>query len=415
MDFLEQEQVETVQPEPGSAAYKKQVDAAAKEESAQFLTTANGTRPATPVKNEPGQQAKPVMGTQPTRPPQSATPKNTPVGWGNSKPEFLPNMPSNMPGSTDWKVTEDQTVEGRMRGLMGEDNALNQQIRAQTQLQASRAGMQNSLMAISAGEQRVIDQAFSIASQDAQTFARSAEFNALMKNQFSQAEQAFMHTAMLSDQNFRHARLLQTEQINGQLSQIAAQIGGQLQLSAQEQDHWVQRAGLSHAQTLETMELNQVFDIERMGFGHELNVDMLGRTHEFNVDMLNRTHDNTLERDFMQTGNQMILNESAANLQDWMSDRDMLRTLEINSQQYSHQSQMTFASLMASLGQSQIDAFGTIGSSGAKPAQQSDAMRQTNQAFESVRRLIQSMFSLPSGPAAAASGQGANDYLSYGP
>jgi len=372
-----------------------------------------------------------------TRPPQQAqqsTTPNTPVGWGDSKPKYLPDMPENMPGPSEWEVTDEQTVAGQMQKNLAPDSPLLNQIRDQTLLQAGRAGMKNSLMALSAADKNAIDTAFSISVEDARTYARSAEFNAVMKNQFSAAEQAFMHNAMLSDQNFKQARVLQKEQIDGALQQIAKQIQGSLTLADREQEHMVQRIGLQHAQAIEAMELNHTLDVERLGvvqnyqlesmdFDSTLQRERMADEQFYRLDAMGYGSDLEIERMAFQTESQMIMDDNRADIQAALMDRGFMQDLTKREQEYGMQRQLNFDSYIFQLLQSDLENVGQIGSSGAKPDQQSNAVRQSQARTQQIMDMLAARINIatsfhtsPSGPAASVGVLPSNgpDYAYYG-
>lgn len=326
--------------------------------------------------------------------PSSETPKNKPVGWGNDKPKNTPDMPDEMPGPTEWEVTEDQTVAGQMEKLMASDSPLLNQIKDQTALNAAKSGLKNTLMALNAGEMNAINTAFSVAQQDAQTYARSAEFNALTKNQFSAAEQAFMHSAMLSDQNFKQAKKLQREQIDGALQQIAAEVEGREDLANLGQEHWLQQSGVMHAQNLESMEMNHVLDVERLGV----------------------VQDYSLEAMAFQTENEMILNDQQAGNQAALMDRQLMQNLQQNEQQFGHQMAYNYQQATFGMLNTELAMLGQIGSADLTPEQMRAASRQVSDKTTKNLEFGAAFFNANAGPAVQAGigGDPRLDYLSYG-
>lgn len=86
---------------------------------------------------------------------------------------------------TNWNVDKDQTVEGRVGGLLQQDNPLMQQAATSGLQQANKRGLINSSLGVQAGQEALYKAALPIASQDASTYGRSAEFNAGAANQAS--------------------------------------------------------------------------------------------------------------------------------------------------------------------------------------------------------------------------------------
>jgi len=334
-----------------------------------------------------------IAGANDQRPAQTSTPRNTPVGWGDDRPEFLPEMPENMPGPTEWEVTEDQTVAGQLENNLSKDSPLFEVLQESAQTNAARRGLKNSLMALTAGELATVSKAFEISSQDAATFARSAEFNAITANQFSQAEQAFMHSAMLSEQNFRQASRLQQEQIQGAIDQISAEIRGRSRLAEQQQDHWLQQSGVMHAQNLESMELNHVLDVERLGVVQDYNLESMA----------------------FQTESQMALAGFNSDLQAALMDRQFMQNLQLNEQQFGMQQSLQYQQQVFGMLQTELAMIGQIGSGDLTPEQMQHAIGQLRPAVTENINLMATFFNANGGPAAQSGigGSPYHDYLSY--
>lgn len=101
--------------------------------------------------------------------------------------------------SNNISVTPDQTVEGRVGGIIAKNSPLMQQAEARAIQQASSRGLVNSSIAASAGQSAVLDAATNIAKQDAQTFASAAAQNAQAKNTSAQFGAAAGNTASLAN------------------------------------------------------------------------------------------------------------------------------------------------------------------------------------------------------------------------
>lgn len=136
--------------------------------------------------------------------------------------------------ATPWEVTDEQTVAGQMDKNYDRNNPFMQKAAAKAERGWQAQGGQNSLMAQKAGQSAAMDVAFKMSFEDAKTYARSAEFNAAMKNQFGLAEQRFIQNSLLSEQNYGQAVELQTQMIAGQLEGIRAQYSGKSQLMDKE-------------------------------------------------------------------------------------------------------------------------------------------------------------------------------------
>lgn len=160
-----------------------------------------------------------------------ATDVDTPTGSGTADVE-----------QTMWDVTPEQTVAGQFEELYDRDSPIFELARQRAIRQHLGSGGQNSAMAAGFGEVAAMDKAFQMAQQDAATYARSAEFNAAMANQYSLAEQRFIHNALLSDQAFEQAKSLQTQRIAAQLESIVLDYKGRSLLMDKELDQWFMKA-----------------------------------------------------------------------------------------------------------------------------------------------------------------------------
>jgi hypothetical protein len=157
------------------------------------------------------------------------------------------------PTMTPWEVTREQTVAGQLEDLYDRDSPFFEQARQRAIRQSLSGGGQNSAMAGAFGELAAMDTAFKVGFADAATYARSAEFNAAMKNQFSLAEQQFIHNAILSDQSFRQAASLQTQRIAGQFEAIKLDYQGQSAIMDKQLDHWFSQAAQTYEYNLGQM------------------------------------------------------------------------------------------------------------------------------------------------------------------
>jgi hypothetical protein len=143
---------------------------------------------------------------------------------------------------TTWDVTDEQTVAGQFEDLYDRDSPIFEQARQRAIRQHLASGGQNSAMAAGFGEAAAMDKVFQIAQADAATYARSAEFNAAMANQYSLAEQRFIQNALLSEQAFQQAKSLQTQRIAAQLESIVLDYKGRSALMDKELDIWQKQA-----------------------------------------------------------------------------------------------------------------------------------------------------------------------------
>jgi hypothetical protein len=146
------------------------------------------------------------------------------------------------PTASEWDVTEEQTVAGQLEKNYDKDSPFMQQAAEKAQRAHQAGGGQNSLMAAKAGQEAAMETAFKVSFADAATYARSAEFNAAMKNQFGLAEQRFIQNSLLSDQNYKQSVELQTQMIAGQLEGIRQEYLGKSQLMDKEFEQFFSKA-----------------------------------------------------------------------------------------------------------------------------------------------------------------------------
>ncbi len=157
------------------------------------------------------------------------------------------------PEMTPWDVTDEQTVMGQLTKNYDRDSPFFEAARQKGIRAHLASGGQNSAMAGAFGELAAMDTAFKVSFADAATYARSAEFNAAMANQFSLAEQQFVHNAVLSDQNFQQARELQTQRTAAQFEAIVLDYKGRNQLMDKELDQFFLKAKQTHEYALDML------------------------------------------------------------------------------------------------------------------------------------------------------------------
>jgi len=223
---------------------------------------------------EQGETADPVDPVEPADPVEENRSNVAPLppsGGGNSGPDInvdytVPEAgegpgasessgTGNDPTMTPWEVTDEQTVAGQMEKNYDRNSPFMEKAAEEGQRKHLASGGQNSLMAGKAGQVAAMDVAFKMSFADAKTYARSAEFNAAMKNQFGLAEQRFIQNSLLSEQNFNQAIVMQTQMIAGQLEGIAAQYRGKGMLMDKEFDQFFDKAQYT-AQLKEYAEMN---------------------------------------------------------------------------------------------------------------------------------------------------------------
>jgi hypothetical protein len=101
----------------------------------------------------------------------------------------------------NWNVTDNQTVQGQLTGLIASNSPLMQQAQTSAMQDMNRRGLYNSSMAIGAGQDAVIRNALPIAQADAATYANSAKYAADVANTIGQFNVGQTNTAQQYNAN----------------------------------------------------------------------------------------------------------------------------------------------------------------------------------------------------------------------
>lgn len=287
-----------------------------------------------------------------------------------TSPSFIPETPADMPQATEWEVTDDQLVEKRFESIMDSENPVFRQIRENVMRTHAAQGGQNSLMAARSAEMAVADVGFKIASQDAATLARSAEFNAAMKNQFGLAEQAFRHNALLSDQNFKQGIMMVRENHLAELEMVNANMKANLNLAGAQAVIDLNLEAAKHTNVLAQMDR-----------AHRQNLETMESQFQYNWASAEQAQRQTLERMDRETANATF---QEANKVNW-------------------QMQLNY---MAEVGQNSRQLLATVGAIGSNPnitaAQASAAIADAVRQYNAVNQQLASVYTLPADPNNAA-------------
>lgn len=130
-----------------------------------------------------------------------------------------------------WQVTDDQTVEGRINKIIGAGSPLFDRARARATEDATRRGLSNTSMAVTAGEAALYDAAMPIAQADASTFARAAGYNSDQSNQWAVRNVENENQFKLQDKSLGGQMQLQSQQAQSQKDLALIQRDTQVQLS----------------------------------------------------------------------------------------------------------------------------------------------------------------------------------------
>ncbi len=127
---------------------------------------------------------------------------------------------------TPWNVTNDQTVQGRIQNVIGENSGLIQQARTHGMETANARGLLNSSIGQTAADSSVYNAALPIATSDAATYAKAAGYNADQTNTFAKfnasANNDFNLAKLNSDTQTHLAELASRDKALIQNSQVAS-------------------------------------------------------------------------------------------------------------------------------------------------------------------------------------------------
>lgn len=127
---------------------------------------------------------------------------------------------------TPWNVTSDQTVQGRIQNVIGENSGLIQQARTRGMETANARGLLNSSIGQTAADSSVYNAALPIATSDASTYAKAAGYNADQTNTFAKfnasANNDYNLAKLNSDTQTHLAELASRDKALIQNSQVAS-------------------------------------------------------------------------------------------------------------------------------------------------------------------------------------------------
>ncbi|MES2183038.1 MAG: hypothetical protein V4505_00700 [Pseudomonadota bacterium] len=191
---------------------------------------------------------------------------------------------------TQWVVTPDQTVEGRINNLVNPNSPIIQQAMARAAQQANSRGLLNSSIATTAGQDAAYTAAMPIATADAATFAKAAGYNADESNQFAVQNANYQNTMAIQQFNADTQKQLSTltAQQQADANKIAADNTTLLNTNAQAaqafNQHSVNLANINASSTMDTVAKRIAIANENASFQSQLNV--LGSVAGLNLSSL---------------------------------------------------------------------------------------------------------------------------------
>ena len=208
--------------------------------------------------------------------------------------------PAVLAKSNPWDVTTNQTVAGQIQGLIDPNSPLIQQARTGALQQMAARGLQNSSMALTAGDSAAYTAALPIATADAGTYSKAASYNADINNQMA-----------VTNANAQNS-------IN--VSNAAQQ--NQVALQNQQQKNTV---GLTNTQ--ETNKANQFDTAQKNTVGltnaqQQNQVALANAQQENAVKLANASQQNNLTQAAMTTQTQKAIADLNAQTQMWSATLD---------------------------------------------------------------------------------------------
>jgi len=299
--------------------------------------------------------------------------------------------------SVDWTVTDEQTVQGQMKKLTTDlaTNPVYQSLAEEMKRVNAAAGGGNSLMAESAAYDKVIGLAFNIATSDAATYAKSAEFNASMANQFGLAKNNFIYQALLSDQNYAQSQILQSNQIKGNIDSIDRQISGQLEST--------RIAGKAQIKSAQASASGQIASANIYADASVKNAELSARTSLQEAEMQRQTTLDSLAIDY-QSKSALQIQGGEIDIAKIGATGAMQKDVNEASavSQYQKQSSLNYQTWMGnSLIQTSADIAATGRTPGLTDAQQANATKTLVDIWKTNNDLMSSAF--------ASSSHGVND------
>jgi hypothetical protein len=170
----------------------------------------------------PGQAGTSQAGAGQAAPAASAAPLPTPTAATYTAPVL--GDPSK------WNVTPDQTVEGRVQGIIANGGPLMQQAQTAGLESAASRGLANSSMAVGAAQNALYSAAVPIATADAQTEAAAGQLNTNTENQFKLSQAGLDQSA--GQFNAGAENTLAGQKLASDTSITTAGIGANTQLEA---------------------------------------------------------------------------------------------------------------------------------------------------------------------------------------
>lgn len=157
---------------------------------------------------------------------------------------------------TEWNVTGDQTVEGRIARLIDPNNPLNVQVATASNEDMVRRGIVNSSIASSGAQDAILRNAMPIAQADAATFAKAGGYNADQVNQANTKNAEMGNTVGIANLNANNSWAQANLGANTQLANTRLQGENQRELAGIEGQNRLDLAGVEGQNRLDVTDRN---------------------------------------------------------------------------------------------------------------------------------------------------------------
>lgn len=167
-------------------------------------------------------------------------------------------------GASEWSVTPDQTVEGRVESITKKSSPLMQLAETRATAKMNERGLLNSSMAIGAGQTALYEAAMPMAQQDAATFARAGEFNTSQKNQFGLQANDQVNALGRLDKQQAYTQANLAMQQGYDISKMGLEQQNILSRMTVTQQNELAKLAVSQGYTLQNMTAQQINDLQKM-------------------------------------------------------------------------------------------------------------------------------------------------------
>ena len=164
--------------------------------------------------------------------------------------------PAPSPTGSSYGMTQDQTVEGRLGGILGQESPLMQRAATSGMQFANQRGLLNSSMAAGAAQGAMIDRAMPIAQQDAQQAWQRDNMN--LEHDFTTGRDATQQGYHQDNMNLGHTQNMERDQAGFDQQRTMTELSHVLGM-----EHMEFAKNLDQQHQIQLMEIGQ--DFQRLG------------------------------------------------------------------------------------------------------------------------------------------------------